>query len=100
MNLIRRATPPAAFFAAAILALLLSASAAPAPNPPLLLRFPSLSQTTIAFRYADDIWAVPRSGGEAQRLTSTGEVVAGPYFSPDGSQIGRASCRERVYACV
>jgi len=87
MNLIRRATLPAAFFAAAILALLPSASAAPAPNPPLLLRFPSLSQTTIAFRYADDIWTVSRSGGEAQRLTSTGEVVAGPYFSPDGSQI-------------
>jgi tricorn protease len=55
--------------------------------PALLLRYPSLSQTTIAFRYADDIWTVSRSGGEAQRLTSTGQVNEGPFFSPDGSEI-------------
>ncbi len=54
---------------------------------PLLLRQPSLSQNTIAFRYADDIWTVSRAGGEAQRLTSTGHVTDGPFFSPDGSQI-------------
>ena len=60
-----------------------SASAA----PPLLLRFPTLSQNAIAFRYADDIWTVARSGGEAQRLTSTGAVTEGPFYSPDGSQI-------------
>jgi tricorn protease len=53
----------------------------------LLLRCPSLSQNRIAFRYADDIWTVPREGGEAERLTSNGYVVAGPYYSPDGSQI-------------
>ncbi len=72
-------------------ALSLSSLTAPgialASEAPLLLRFPTLSQTTIAFRYADDIWTVSRSGGEAQRLTSTGNVVAGPFFSPDGSQI-------------
>ena len=54
---------------------------------PLLLRNPSLSQDKIAFLYADDIWTVARSGGAAQRLTSVSSVVAGPYFSPDGSQI-------------
>jgi tricorn protease len=53
----------------------------------LLLRSPSLAQDRIAFRYADDVWTVSRQGGEAQRLTSNGNVVAGPYFSPDGSQI-------------
>jgi tricorn protease len=53
----------------------------------LLLRSPSLSRDRIAFRYADDVWTVARQGGEAQRLTSNGNVVAGPYFSPDGSQI-------------
>ncbi len=58
-----------------------------AANPPLLLRYPSLSQTSVVFRYADDIWTVSRSGGEAERLTSTGAVTEGPYFSPDGSQI-------------
>jgi tricorn protease len=93
MNLIRRLVTLAssslgtALLAAALLALPSVVSAAPAANPPLLLRFPSLSQTTIAFRYADDIWTVARAGGEAQRLTSTGHVVSGPYFSPDGSQI-------------
>jgi tricorn protease len=53
----------------------------------LLLRNPSLSRNQIAFLYADDIWTVPRDGGEAQRLTSVNAVTAGPYFSPDGSQI-------------
>jgi len=58
-----------------------------AESAPLLLRHPSLSQTAIAFRYADDIWTVGRSGGEAQRLTSGGQVNDGPYYSPDGSMI-------------
>ncbi|MEP6548386.1 MAG: PDZ domain-containing protein [Gammaproteobacteria bacterium] len=54
---------------------------------PLLLRNPALSQDKIAFLYADDIWSVAREGGEARRLTSVGSVVAGPYFSPDHTQI-------------
>lgn len=54
---------------------------------PLLLRNPSLSQEKIAFLYADDVWTVSRSGGEAERLTSNGKVAAGPYFSPDGAEI-------------
>ncbi len=54
---------------------------------PLLLRNPSLSQDKIAFLYADDVWTTSRQGGEAQRLTSNGSVMAGPFFSPDGSKI-------------
>jgi len=54
---------------------------------PLLLRNPALSPDRIAFLYADDIWTVARAGGEARRLTSVDSVVAGPYFSPDFSQI-------------
>ncbi len=54
---------------------------------PLLLRSPSLSQTSIAFLYADDIWTVARAGGVAERLTSRSDVTAGPYYSPDGSRI-------------
>ncbi len=54
---------------------------------PLLLRNPSLSQNSIAFLYADDIWTVSREGGEAQRLTSIGGIDSGPYYSPDGTQI-------------
>jgi len=63
-----------------------SSSAAPA-QAPLLLRDPSLSQDRIAFRYADDIWTVSRQGGEAERLTSDGKVLAGPFYSPDGASI-------------
>jgi tricorn protease len=54
---------------------------------PLLLRNPSLSRDRIAFVYANDVWTVSRDGGEARRLTSVSTVIAGPYFSPDGSQI-------------
>jgi tricorn protease len=54
---------------------------------PLLLRNPSLGQDRIAFLYAGDIWTVARAGGEARRLTSIGVVSAGPYISPDSSQI-------------
>ncbi len=54
---------------------------------PLLLRNPSLSRDKIAFLYADDVWTVSRDGGEARRLTSVNSVVAGPYFSSDGTQI-------------
>jgi tricorn protease len=42
---------------------------------PLLLRNPSLSKDKIAFLYAEDIWTVARAGGEAERLTSVGEVT-------------------------
>ena len=77
------------------LAILALAFLLPVVNPaqssskqaPLLLRNPSLSQDKIAFLYADDVWTVGRQGGEAQRLTSDGKVAAGPYFSPDGSEI-------------
>src|ERR1700742_3544795 len=54
---------------------------------PLLLRNPSLGSDRIAFLYAGDIWTVPTQGGEARRLTATGAVTDGPYFSPDASQI-------------
>jgi len=54
---------------------------------PLLLLHPSLSKDQIAFRHADDIWVVARTGGEAVRLTSSASVIGGPYFSPDGQTI-------------
>ncbi len=76
-----------ALIALAVLLPVLASAQAPAAAPPLLLRSPSLSQDKIAFRYADDIWTVSRHGGEAERLTSVGAVMAGPFFSPDGTQI-------------
>lgn len=56
-------------------------------NPPLLLRFPTVSKTQIVFTYANDLWIVSRDGGDARRLTSGVGVEALPYFSPDGSLI-------------
>jgi len=56
-------------------------------NPPLLLRFPSVSKTQIVFTYGNDLWTVPREGGDAQHLTSgIGQEIL-PSFSPDGSTI-------------
>ncbi len=52
-----------------------------------LLRHPTVSRDRVAFAYAGDLWVVPRSGGEARRLTSTSGVETEPYFSPDASQI-------------
>jgi tricorn protease len=71
----------------AALAVFPALASAQSSAPPLLLRNPSLSQDKVAFRYADDIWTVSRQGGEAERLTANGMVVAGPFYSPDGSQI-------------
>jgi tricorn protease len=56
-------------------------------DPPLLLRFPTVSKTQIVFNYANDLWIVSREGGDARRLTSGTGVEALPYFSPDGSTI-------------
>jgi tricorn protease len=58
-----------------------------------------LGQDKIAFLYADDIWVVAREGGDARRLTSVGTVIAGPYYSPDHSQIAYTS-REHGVASV
>src|SRR5688500_5082982 len=52
-----------------------------------LLRHPTVSRELVAFRYAGDLWSVPRTGGQARRLTATPAVETDPRFSPDGSQI-------------
>jgi tricorn protease len=53
---------------------------------PLLPQHPTLSRAQVVFVLGGDLWSVPRSGGDAQRLTSTGRA-RNPVFSPDGSQI-------------
>jgi tricorn protease len=54
---------------------------------PLLLQKPAVNQTHIVFSFADDLWIVPRTGGDAQRLTSGPGVETDPHFSPDGKWI-------------
>lgn len=58
----------------------------PGPNP-LLLQHPTMNATTIAFQFAGDLWTVPKTGGEAHRLTSADGIESDPYFSPDGTMI-------------
>lgn len=58
-----------------------------AADPPLLLRFPTISRTQIVFNYAGDLWIVGRDGGEARQLTSGVGTETVPHFSPDGSTI-------------
>ena len=50
-------------------------------------RNPALSATTIVFEYGGDLWTVPRSGGQAARLTTGPGEETNPVFSPDGSMV-------------
>ncbi len=52
-----------------------------------LLRFPSTNGQEVVFSYAGDLYKVPVSGGEAQRLTSHVGYEMFPKFSPDGKTI-------------
>ena len=70
-----------------LLACAAALAAAPAGEPTRLLRTPSVSATQIAFAYANNIWVVERSGGQARRLTSFQGQTSNPRFSPDGSLV-------------
>ncbi|MCD8540101.1 MAG: hypothetical protein LRY55_10280, partial [Leadbetterella sp.] len=52
-----------------------------------LMKFPDVSSTHIVFTYANDLWLVPKSGGQAIRLSSPAGVESFPKFSPDGKEI-------------
>jgi tricorn protease len=70
------------------LAVMMLASLAAAAVPHAgMLRYPDVGEKYIAFRYANDLWLVPREGGMATPLTSTSGYEALPKFSPDGESI-------------
>jgi tricorn protease len=86
--------PAGRFVLAALAAVMLVAPAGvraeqPEPVAPHagMLRDPDVSATHIAFRYADDLWLVPREGGVAVPLASPPGSEAQPRFSPDGERI-------------
>ena len=67
--------------------LMAAAVSAAQDNSHLLLQKPALGRTQIVFVYSDDLWSVPRDGGDATRLTVGAGVETNPSFSPDSSQI-------------
>jgi tricorn protease len=71
----------------AIVLVVLFASGAAAETPPILAQQPALSATQVVFVFAGDLWSVPRSGGDARRLTTGAGVESNPAFSPDGNWI-------------
>lgn len=70
-----------------VLMFVLPASAADVVPQAGMLRYPHVSGTHITFVYANDIWMVPREGGEARPLASPPGQEVNPRFSPDGTQI-------------
>jgi tricorn protease len=64
-----------------------SAATTKPSGPTMMLRSPTVSTTQIAFAYAQNIWIVPRAGGEARRLTSFQGQASNPRFSPDGKWV-------------
>jgi tricorn protease len=56
-------------------------------DPPLLLRYPTVSKTQIVFTYGGNLWIVSRNGGEARRLTTELGEDDNASFSPDGTMI-------------
>tara|TARA_R110002049_G_scaffold234319_7_gene407573 strand:- start:3239 stop:3559 length:321 start_codon:yes stop_codon:yes gene_type:complete len=52
-----------------------------------LMQQPALSDTHIAFIYAEDLWVANRDGSHPIRLTIDEGIESSPIFSPDGSMI-------------
>ncbi len=54
---------------------------------PTFFRDPAISKTDIVFSYGGDLWIVPKTGGNASRLTAGIGIESSAYFSPDGNWI-------------
>jgi tricorn protease len=52
-----------------------------------LLMQPAISESRIAFAYANDLWTASRDGSGVARLTSHPGIEGNPRFSPDGKWI-------------
>lgn len=52
-----------------------------------LLRQPTLSDNTVVFVHANDLWKAPINGGNAIRLTSHEGSESNPHFSKDGKMV-------------
>jgi tricorn protease len=70
------------FFVAYVVAAITAQAAAPT-----LMRFPSSSDTQVAFVAHNDLWVAPRDGGAAVRLVKSDGQLTAARFSPDGHWI-------------
>ena len=61
--------------------------AAAQPQESRLLRFPTISEDTIVFTSAGDLYSVPAAGGVARKLTSHVGYEIFARFSPDGKTL-------------
>jgi tricorn protease len=52
-----------------------------------LLHSPTISDTHIAFIYAEDLWVADKDGTNPRRLIIDEGVESNPVFSPDGQTI-------------
>jgi tricorn protease len=52
-----------------------------------MMRFPAISKDHIAFVFADDIYVVPKAGGQAVPLATASGPEQFPRFSPDGKTL-------------
>lgn len=71
----------------ALAALLAAPAAAQVTPDAVMLRYPDVSADRIVFRYAGDLWTVPREGGLASRVTSAEGNESFAKFSPDGERL-------------
>jgi len=76
-----------AFILVPIVLFLLFGPSANAQTETKLMHQPALSDTHIAFIYANDLWVANTDGSNPKRLTIDEGVESNPIFSPDGSMI-------------
>jgi len=57
------------------------------PNNTKMLTNPAVSQHSIAFVYANDLWTADLEGNNVRHLTSHKGIESDPVFSPDGKWI-------------
>ncbi|HVU85360.1 MAG TPA: hypothetical protein VHC50_11000, partial [Puia sp.] len=65
-----------------------------------LFAYPDVSKTQIVFSYANDLWIVSKTGGNAEKISSPPGVESFPKFSPGGESIaftGNYDGNEDVY---
>jgi tricorn protease-like protein/C-terminal processing protease CtpA/Prc len=78
----------ARLLAGALLAVVGAAASAQETTPHAgMLRYPDISQSHIVFSYANDMWIVPKTGGQATKLSSPAGTEGLAKFSPDGQSI-------------